>query len=442
MSAAPTRQAGVLAGTPLGREAPGLDLCVHCGFCLQSCPTYLVLEDENDSPRGRLLLMRAAVEGTLPIEDPDLSAHLDRCLGCRACETACPSGVPYGRLLEAARSTMADRRPVGRLNALILLVMGNATLRSVVFAVARFARAMRLASLLRRLPGRTGFAFAMLESTRPALARRAPSRGTGAGLGDAGEPPPPAVAPPARARVAILEGCVMKGLFAHTNRATERVLARNGFVLAPAAGQACCGALHAHAGEGRRAQALARRNISAFEASGAELVAVNAAGCGAMMKEYGHLLAGDPVWRERAARFAERVRDVSELLAMAGPATAGPVPLRVTYDAPCHLHHAQRVTEAPLAVLGAITGLDLVPLADADRCCGGAGSYNLTQPAVSWAVLQAKLDHVRDTGASLVATGNPGCHLQLGAGLLARGAATRCVHPVELLDHAYGGPAA
>lgn len=422
MSVPETRQAGLLRGTPLGEAAAGLDLCVHCGFCMQSCPTYLVLEDENDSPRGRLMLMRGAVEGDVPAGDPALATHLDRCLGCRACETACPSGVPYGHLLEAARATIADRHRRNPVTSLVLFTMGSRALGAVAFAAARLLRAAGITSLLARLPGRLGMAFAMLESTRPLRSGRTP-----------GTPATPAT----RGSVATLRGCVMEGLFSHANRATERVLARNGYALVAAGGQGCCGALHAHAGDLSRAQELARRNIAAFEASRADFIAVNAAGCGAMMKEYGHLLAADPSWRERASRFSGKVRDVSELLAAAGPEPAGPLPLRVTYDAPCHLHHAQGVTEAPLQVLRAIRGLDLVPLADADRCCGGAGIYNLAQPGISAQVLGPKLEHVGATGATLVVTGNPGCHMQLGAGLIARGSAVRCAHPVELLDRAY-----
>lgn len=417
---APARTA--LAGTPLGDAASGLDLCVHCGFCLQACPTYLVLDDENDSPRGRLMLMRGAVEGGISVEDPALTTHIDRCLGCRACETACPSGVPYGQLLEATRATFVMRRPLGRVTSAVLATMANATMRRVAFGLARLARALRLTSLLARLPGRAGFAFAMLESTRPPFAAH-----PGAPATDG-----------TRGAVATLDGCVMEELFTHTNRATERVLARNGYRPIGAAGQQCCGALHAHAGDVVRARDLARRNVEAFERSGADWIAVNAAGCGAMMKEYGHLLRDDPAWAERAAQVAARVRDVSELLVVAGPVPGGHVPLRVTYDAPCHLHHAQRITDAPLDVLRAIPGLDLVPLADAERCCGGAGIYNLVQPDTSAKVLDPKLDHVRATGAVLVATGNPGCHMQIGAGLIRSGSRVRCVHPVDLLDYSYG----
>lgn len=421
MTAGNVRSRAALAGTPLGDAASGLDLCVHCGFCLQACPTYLVLEDENDSPRGRLMLMRGAAEGDIAVDDPALTTHIDRCLGCRACETACPSGVAYGHLLEATRATFVMRRPLGRVASAVLATMASASVRGVVFGLARLARALRLTSLLARLPGRVGFAFAMLESTRSSF----PSR-----------PQPPST-DGKHGSVATLDGCVMEGLFAHTNRATERVLARNGYRPVAAAGQQCCGALHAHAGDVAGAQALARRNIEAFERSGAEWIAVNAAGCGAMMKDYGHLLRDDPAWAERAAQVSARVRDVSELLVAAGPAPGGRVPLRVTYDAPCHLHHAQRITDAPLAILRAIPGLDLVPLTDADRCCGGAGIYNLVTPDIAASVLEPKLDHVHASGAVLVATGNPGCHMQIGAGLIRSGSRVRCVHPVDLLDYSY-----
>ena len=417
---APVRQRTALVGTPLGDSASSLDLCVHCGFCMQACPTYLVLEDENDSPRGRLMLMRGAVEGDIAVDDPALTTHIDRCLGCRACESACPSGVPYGHLLEATRATVATKRPIGLVARTVLAMMANAPLRRVALGMAKLARTLRLTSLLARLPGRAGFAFAMLESTRPVF--------NASGVGVAGE---------ARHSAAMLDGCVMGELFAHTNAATRRVLARNGFRHTEAAGQQCCGALHAHAGDQDRARELARRNIAAFEQSGAEFIAVNAAGCGAMMKDYGHLLRDDPAWADRAAKVAARVRDVSELLAMAGPAPAGRLPLKVTYDAPCHLHHAQRVVDAPLAVLRAIPGLDLVPLPDADRCCGGAGIYNLVEPETSARVLDPKLETIRASGAVLVATGNPGCHMQIGAGLVRSGSKVRCVHPVELLDRSY-----
>jgi glycolate oxidase iron-sulfur subunit len=411
--------------TPLAQALPGIMTCVHCGFCLQACPTYLALGEENDSPRGRIVLMRSLVEGELSVGDADVHTHIDRCLGCRACETACPSGVPYGQLLEATRATLRESRPLSAVARLILWTFARPAFLSVAMAVARVARATGLAALLARHPGRLGFAAAMLASTRRAVRSRAYTR--------RGATP--------RERVAILDGCVMKGLLAETNRATERVLATNGYALAPAPGQRCCGALHAHAGDLDTARELARANIAAFERSGAEIVAVNAAGCGAIMKEYGHLLAHDPAWSERAARLSARVRDVSELLAAVGPTSGGALHLRATYDAPCHLLHAQRVARPPVTVLESIPELELVPLTDAEHCCGSAGIYNLLEPDLSQRVLAPKLAHIKATGASVVATGNPGCLMQIGAGLIRAGAAARVVHPVDLLDASYASGA-
>jgi glycolate oxidase iron-sulfur subunit len=420
---APSRSAlpCAIPGTPLAEASAGLDACVHCGFCLQSCPTYLALEDENDSPRGRIVLMHALVEGTLPVDDADVRTHIDRCLGCRACETACPSGVPYGRLLEATRATLTAVRPNPALARAILFAFARPALLSLAMLGGRIARGLRASTLLSRLPGRFGFAMAMLESTRPPVERRGyEARGDGS-----------------RGTATLLTGCVMEGLFAETNRATERTLRANDYDVVPTHGQRCCGALHAHAGDEETARRLARRNIAAFETSGADFVVVNAAGCGAMMKEYHQLLAHDPAWRERAAAVAAKVRDASELLAEAGPRPGAAVERTVTYDAPCHLLHAQRVATPPLRVLGAIPGLTLVPLEGSEHCCGSAGIYNLVEPDVSDAVLARKLAHVAETRATLVATGNPGCLMQIGAGLRRAGSAVRVVHPVDLLDASY-----
>lgn len=417
------------ADTPLARARQGLDACVHCGFCLQACPTYLALEDENDSPRGRLVLMRALVEGTLSVSDPTVELHIDRCLGCRACETACPSGVPYGELLEATRATLSATHPipwVGR--AILWLFAGRIRLAAALIA-ARLLRATRLPAVLGRLPGRVGFGMAMLAATRAPL-----HRGLRRGYRPRGDAH--------RGRVAILRGCVMAGLFPDTNRATTRTLIVNDYQIVNAPGQACCGALHAHAGDLEAARRLARVNIAAFERAGASAIAVNAAGCGAMIKSYGHLLADDPEWAARAAVVASTARDVSELLAAAGP-SPGATPdvasggRRVAYAPPCHLLHAQRVSDAPFAVLAAIPGIEVVPLTDADQCCGAAGIYNLIQPAVSDAVLAAKLAHIVVAEVDWVATGNPGCLMQIGAGLRRGGHHARAVHPVDLLDAAY-----
>jgi glycolate oxidase iron-sulfur subunit len=424
-SPSPASDRCAIPGTPLSDASAGIDACVHCGFCLQACPTYLALEDENDSPRGRIVLMRALVDGSLPVDDADVRTHIDRCLGCRACETACPAGVPYGHLLEATRATLTRVQPNPPVARLMLFVFARHTLLRLAMLGGRLARATRLSWLFSRLPGRLGFAMSMLESTRPALRRRRyEARGDGT-----------------RGTATLLTGCVMEGLFAGTNRATERTLTENGYRVVPTAGQRCCGALHAHAGDDDTARALARANVAAFERSGADYVVVNAAGCGAMMKEYGHLLAGDAAWHARAAALSAKVRDVSELLAAAGPRPGGAVAMTVTYDAPCHLLHAQRVASPPLTVLGVVPGLKLVPLEGSEHCCGSAGIYNLIEPEVSDRVLAPKLANIAATHAPLVATGNPGCLMQIGAGLHRARMHCRAVHPVDLLDASYAAQA-
>ena len=411
-----------LPNTPLADARDGLDKCVHCGFCLQACPTYVVLEDENDSPRGRLLLMRSLLEGSLETSDEAVRHHLDQCLGCRACETACPSGVPFGQLLEATRATLTERHPLPFFARMLLKAFEYPSVLGLSMAIGRALRASRLARALARVvPGRYGFALHMLDATRVPVARRPyVARGDGT-----------------RGTVALLEGCVMNGMYRDTNAATERTLTVNDYRCVGADGQQCCGALHAHAGDLDAARKLARRNVAAFERSGAEYVVSNAAGCGAMLREYAHLLADDPDWADRAASVSARARDVSELLAAAGPKRGGELRASVTYDAPCHLLHAQRIASPPLQVLAAIPGLTLAPLTDAEYCCGAAGIYNLLEPDTSAAVLSPKLRHIAATGAGLVATGNPGCLMQIGAGLSRSGSDARVVHPIDLLDASY-----
>lgn len=406
-----------------GQMRSGLDACVHCGFCLPACPTYLVLEDENASPRGRLVLMRALLDGKIAADDADAGQHLDQCLGCRGCETACPSGVPYGHLLEHTRATMVKVRPLPLLARVVLAVFARPWMLRIAMLKARAFRAMGLAGLVARsLPERLAFPAAMLASTaRPSAKEWMPR-------GDA-----------SRGRTALLTGCVMEGLMPSLNRATERVLSENGYPMVEATAQVCCGALHAHAGDAGTAKRLARVNIAAFEASGAEFVAMNSAGCGAMCRDYAHLLADDPQWRTRAAAFSAKVRDASELLAAAGPKPTPRVarPLTVAWDAPCHLEHGQRIVDPPLQVLRANGSISLRPLTDSNLCCGSAGIYNLVQPDVASAVLKPKLARIHESGAAVVATANPGCLMQIGGGLLASGSAVQARHPLELLDAAY-----
>lgn len=428
-------------GGALAAEEGRLLACVHCGLCLEACPTYVHTGDENDGPRGRIYLMRAVEEGRLAEDSAAFSRHIDRCLGCRACESACPAGVEYGRLLEAARSDIAAAgRRRGWTARLLRLVLRHVWLRParlrLALAAARLFRDSRLPRLLLRtraaklLPGRLGFALALLDASAPADSRE-PNPDASA----AAEAPPPAGEAEG---VLLFKGCVTEGLFARVNRATERVLKANGCAVDVPASQVCCGALHAHAGDLEGARGLARRNVEAFGEDEPATVVTNAGGCGAMLLEYGHLLAGDEDYAERARRFSARVRDVSQQLARAGLREGAPLEdMRVTYDASCHLLHGQRAIVEPLRVLGAVPGLEHVALEGADVCCGGAGVYNLAEPELSSRVLEEKLARVAETGASVVATGNPGCHMQLGAGARLTGLRVEVCHPVELLDESY-----
>jgi glycolate oxidase iron-sulfur subunit len=327
--------------------------------------------------------------------------------------------------LEATRATLARSRPIPAIARMILGVFSRRSLLSFVMFGGRVMRATGIARLMSRLPGRVGFAMAMLSSTD-----RAPRSGREKGQY-------PARGNGTRGNVALLTGCVMEGLFADTNAATERTLGVNDYIISRPDGQTCCGALHMHAGDDEAARELARSNIAAFEPKQVDYICVNAAGCGAMMKEYGHLLADDPEWHDRAAALSAKVRDVTELLSAAGPKRGGGVPIRVAYDAPCHLVHAQRISAPPLDVLRAIPELELVPLMESDVCCGSAGIYNLVEPETSNVVLDRKLENIEKASPDVVATGNPGCMMQIGAGLLRSGSRTTTVHPVELLDLSY-----
>lgn len=410
--------------------------CVHCGFCLDYCPTYLELGMETDSPRGRIHFIRALSEGRTELT-PTLLGHLDLCLQCRACEAFCPSGVPYGRIMETARSHVLSAKgsPLGwRLRAAILrlLLSHQRRLRFVTSGLRLYQRSglqalLRRSGVLRILPG----GLAELENALPNV----PHHFYG-GQGVLAEP----AANPTRT-VGLLTGCVMPLLFPATHEATVRVLARNGLRVVAPATQTCCGALNLHAGDRETTCRLARQNIDAFLAEDVEAVITNSAGCGATMKEYGDLLAHDPEYAEKAQRFAGMVRDITEFLAeLPFDREMGPLRQRVTYQDPCHLAHAQRITQPPREILAAIPELELVEMEAADRCCGSAGVYSVVQREMSMALLDEKMRSVAATGASVIATANPGCAMQLEAGLRRHRMQGRVVHVVELLDEAYRVP--
>jgi len=419
---------------PVGGFAPPrrfLD-CVHCGLCHSACPTYLELGTEADSPRGRIHLLRALQDGTLML-DRTAAAHLDLCLGCRGCETACPSGVRYGVLIDAARPWIEThhRRPLGgrirRRMALTLLPYPR-RLRLALAPLRMLERAGALAPasrLLARMPKRLRYLVALL-----------PER-LGPPAYPSGETVPRG---PERTRVQLLLGCVMPELFADTVRSTVAALAVNGCRVMVPAGQGCCGALSLHAGDRAMAERLARANIDAFgDASPDVPLVVNAAGCGAFMKEYGELLAHDPRYAAPARLLAKRVKDVSEMLvALPLRAPTGPLPeRRVAYHDPCHLAHAQGIRQAPRDLLSAIPGVRIVPMESEDLCCGSAGHYNVMRPDVARRLVARKVEAIRASGAELVATANAGCALQLRAGLRAAGIETPVRHVIDLLADAY-----
>jgi glycolate oxidase iron-sulfur subunit len=411
--------------------------CVHCGFCLPACPTYTRLGDEADSPRGRLHLMRAVVDGRLDPAAEAFHTHIDRCLGCRACEPVCPSGVRYGALLELARDTAAQHRRPPLLTRLLLGAFRTRASRGLFFAGGRGVRGLGAAALLAKLLPQWGllgsarFGVAMLAATTP----WAGLRRTGSGNRE-----PEDVAPEpgrSRGRVGMLIGCVQEGLYARINQATRRVLTANGFEVVDVGGQDCCGALHAHGGALEQARHLARTNVRRFEAVELDYIVVNAAGCGAALKDYDHLLADDPDFAERASRISRRTRDLHEVLVEAGPRIGSALPFTVAYDHPCHLLHAQGIKDAPLETLSSIPGLDVRVVADASECCGGAGIYGITHPDLGGRIGRDKIAAVRSAEADVVATPNPGCMMQIGAGLRLAGAAEHVVHPVELVDESY-----
>ena len=411
--------------------------CIHCGLCLEACPTYVITGNENDGPRGRIYLMRSVAEGRLENTSETFRRHIDRCLGCRACEQACPAGVEYGLLLESSREELSRAQPQADLtNRLLRFVLRHVWLSPwrlrLMFGGARVFRDLGLARLLIKsgIAGLLGrkvvFGLGLLESSRPVRLAQIPKTNFGSKQRKAG--------------VLLFTGCVGEGLFARVNRATGRVLRANGFEVEVTKEQVCCGALHAHAGDLEGARELARKNVRVFD--GEAPIITNAGGCGAMLVTYGHLLADDPEFAEAAAKFSARVRDVSQQLQSVKSFRSGeggmtPTERRITYDTSCHLLYGQKAGEASQQMLRSAVGEDFVPLEGTERCCGAAGVYNLLQPEMSGRVLQEKLDHVRETQVTMLATGNPGCQMHIGAGAQLAGMNLQVCHPIELVDEAY-----
>ncbi|MGH7736959.1 MAG: (Fe-S)-binding protein [Candidatus Tyrphobacter sp.] len=409
-------------------DAAIYDTCIRCGLCLQSCPTYLETSVETSSPRGRISLIRAVGEGTLDLLSPGFVAQMSECLDCRGCEAVCPSGVLYGRLIEPARAQIrrAQReregllRRVGRYVTLRLLFKHLGLMRALA-ALLRFAQATHADSI----------ASLFGLGSQAALAPRL--------VGTPFVPTGQRFATPDAQGVAFLHtGCIMHVAFAATHEATIRMLRRGRLSVVVPRAQGCCGAIAVHAGEAELGREMARKNIEAFERSGADVYVVNAAGCGSMLKEYPQLFEEADPWHDRAKRFSSRVRDVLEVL----DAVDLPTPQRfrnavVAYQDACHLANAQRVSAAPRRLLATIPGLQLVEMKESTICCGSAGIYNLTQPEMAQRLGARKAAAIVETGAEIVATANPGCALQIAAALRAAHCAAPVVHVVDLLDGAY-----
>jgi glycolate oxidase iron-sulfur subunit len=407
--------------------------CVHCGFCLPACPTYASWGNEMDSPRGRIDLMKGVHDGVIALDD-GVRAHFDACLGCMACVTACPSGVKYDLLIESTRATIEStttRKPLDAIfRAFIFALMPYPKrLRLMAIPLIVYARSglqalVRKAGILRGLPPRVAQLDALVPpisfaDLRRDVAERTPAQGE------------------RRAVVGLVTGCVQRAFFPNVNAATVRVLAAEGCEVRAPAGQGCCGALSLHSGRLAEAKRFARRLIRRFERAGVDTIVINAAGCGSTLKEYGELLAGEPRWAARAAAFAAKVRDVSEFLAPLEPrAPRAPLPQRVAYHDACHLAHAQRVREAPRALLCSIPGIELVEIPQGEQCCGSAGTYNLFQPVAAREIGERKVDNVTSVAPDLVASANPGCTLQMQSIARDRGVTLRAAHPIELLDAA------
>jgi glycolate oxidase iron-sulfur subunit len=425
-----------------GQDMPSeaaFNQCVRCGLCLPTCPTYVETLVETSSPRGRIALIRAVAEERLDLTSPGFMHQMSECLDCRACEAVCPSGVRYGELLEPARTqivraTAPQRSIWARLGRSVLiggLFSSMAQMRVAATLVRAYQRS-GLQSLARSSGLLRALGLADVEALAPRMSDRffvpADQRYAAAG--------------PRKATAFFHAGCVMHVAFADWNTASVRVLQRAGVEVIVPRGQGCCGAITIHAGEMERGRALAMRNIVAFERSGADVYVINAAGCGSALKEYGRLFHEDPAWRDRALAFSARVRDITEYLDEIGlGAGLGSIDAIVTYQDPCHLAHAQRITAAPRRLLAQIPGLQLREMTESSLCCGSAGIYNVTQPEMAGRLGRRKVEHIVEVQPQILATANPGCALQIANGLRSAGHAIDVVHVVQLLDRAYAaGP--
>ncbi len=421
----------------MGLDTPShadLSRCVHCGLCLMNCPTFVATGLETESPRGRLHLIRAADEGRIPIND-SFVGHMELCLQCRNCESVCPSGVPFGRIMEATRAQILQQKKGPRWSRVLRTAITRAlfphkrVIKTIAIAMRLYQRAgpRRLiyrTGLLKRLPRQ----LRELEALMPELSEQpfALKQETFAPFGAKTH------------RVAMFSGCVMPYMYADTENATLQVLRRNGCEVVVPNAQQCCGALLVHGGDREPARELARRNIDLFLGLNLDAIIINAAGCGSTLKEYGELLAGDAEYAEEARQFDRLVRDVTEFLAAHefDRAALGPVKARVTYQDSCHLAHAQRIKESPRQLITAIPGVEFVELAT-DRCCGSAGIYNLTRREMSMQVLDSKMQEVEEILPEILVTANPGCMLQLETGVRRSGLKTRVMHVVDLLEASY-----
>ena len=422
-------------------QPPSADLladCVHCGFCLPACPTYALWQRETDSPRGRIHLMKVALEGKADIT-ADFARHFDTCLGCMACVTACPSGVQYDKLVEATRPQL--ERQIERTE-------GDHLFRQFIFSIFPYPKRLRWVALKLWLYQKTGLQQLVrntgLLDLLPTRLRAMESMAPSIKLADTFSSMPnvvPAVAPK-RKRVAMLLGCVQRVFFSNVNQATARVLAAEGCEVVIPQEQGCCGALMFHTGLENEAVAMARQFIDAFEAelSTVDAIVINAAGCGSTLKEYGYLLRNDPDYATRAQALADKCRDVSEVLSDLEPqATRHPLPLRIAYHDACHLQHAQQISTEPRKVLSSIPELEICEIPESELCCGSAGIYNLVESESAQELGARKAQHVTATGANILVSSNPGCLLQMQASLERKGHTVQTMHLVELLDASIQG---